>query len=395
MISASDEVAALVRSGGYRLEYVADVIVDGERVLEAYPLTSADLSCDGDAKVRATGRAVVQYSDDQGGSILPSDITSWLTPYATVLEISHRFTAGEFQESVLLGTFKIIRVTDPQDSRKPFQGTYISLGSSVGLQLADLFRVTDRERFPAPFGPSDLSSVFAEIGRLTLLPLLRNVDDVPISRAVTYKDNRLDAVFDLATMLGGVPYVNAFGQVTIEPDVWPAESEEFATGSEGVIVSVLPSDLTDESIYNQVVVRSWDDGQAAILATREVASGKLRYGGVFGRVPYFASSQYVTTVAQAEAYAEELLPQVSSVPAVQLELQVLPDPRREVGDVVPFEWDGYSWLARIREIRRGSGLMSVRVLAERGAPVTPDEDLFYPAEDLFPDYDLYPFGGSL
>jgi len=394
MIGASEEIAALVRSGGYQLAYVADVIVDGERVLTGIALNDPQLLWNRDAKVRATGRCVVHYSDEWGTSIVPEDVTSWFTPYATLLDISAQLTAGAFSENVLLGSLKIIRVTDPQDFRKPFQGRYISLGSSVGLQLADRFRVTDRERFPVPSGPSELSSVWDEIGRLTLLPLLRNVDDVPISRAVTYKENRLDAVFDLATMLSGVPYVNPYGQVQIEADAWPADSEEFATGDEGVIASLLPAELSDDDIYNQVVVRSWDDSQGTILATAELTDGPLRYGGPFGRVPYFASSQYVTTAGQAQDYANELLPQVSAEPALQLSLEVLPDPRREVGDVVPFEWDGFRWRGRIREISRGPDVMRVRVTAQLVGPVLPDSDLWFPDMDVFPAFDLYPAGGA-
>lgn len=394
MIPTSQSAADLLLSGGYEGVYVADVIVDGSSVLEENPISNVSMTWNGDARVRGTGRCVFTYSDDRGGSIVPEDVTSWMTPYATVLNISYRLTAGDFVEKILLGSFKVIKVTDPIDFRRPFLGDYISLGSSVGLQFADLSRVTDRERFPIPYGPSDLSSVWAEMGRLTLLPLLRNVADAAIPRAVTYKDNRLDAIYDLARVLGGTPYVNENGQLTIDPDEWPDESEELLTGSEGVVISRAPADLTDEEVYNQVVVRSWDDGQGSILATKELESGRLRYGGVMGRIPYFASSEYVTTAEQAYAYASDLLPKVSSLPALQLELEVVPDPRRQVGDVFRFTWDGVVWRSRVREVRLGDSTpMVLRVVAERVGLVVPPDDLWYPATDVYPAFDLYPAGG--
>lgn len=369
MIDASEQVAAAVAAGGYNLSYVADVIVDGVRVLQNAPLSNVDVRWSADQKVRGTGRCVFNFTSEIGESIVPSDITSWFTPYATVLNLSARVTIGSFSENVLLGPLKIIRVTDPQDSRKPFQGASISIGSSVGLQLADLFRVTDKERFPAPFGPTDLSSVWDEIGRLTNLPLFRNAPDTEIPSSVTYKENRLDAVFDLAKVLGGQPFVDEFGRVAIEVNEWADPSPELGD----MVIERLPADLTDDGIYNEVVVRAFQSSDGTILARKQLVDGPLRYGGTFGRVPFFASSQYVTTVEQAEAYAESELARVSQQPALQFALDVVPDPRRQVGDVVPFDWDGSAYLGRVREVNLKSvGAMRLRVESRYLGPVGVD-----------------------
>jgi len=362
MIPVSSELASIIRAGGFHREYVADLIVDGQRVLEDVPLGSCELKSDGNAKVRTQGRAVFEYTDAWGASILPEDVTSWLTPYASYLNVSMRVTAGGVSEKVLRGVLKIVAVSDPVGPRTGFQQRLITVGSRVSLQLADAFSTTDRERFIAPSGPQDLSSTWAEIGRLTGLPLLRNVPDSGITRAVTYQENRLDAVFDLAAILGGTPYVNPEGKVTIQPDVSGDATEKLSMGPDGTVTSATPSDLTDEGIYNQVVVRTHDDSQSVVLATAEVESGPLRYGGPFGRVPFFASSQYVTSVEQARQYAVEQLARVSAVSSMAYSITCLPDPRREVGDVVPFEVDGRTLVGRIQEITlAAAGLMSLKV----------------------------------
>lgn len=368
MILAGDtELANVLAAGGFERYYVCDVVVDGTRVLSDVRLESCELQSDGRSKIRNQGTATFLYSDEIGTSILPETMTSWLTPYATYLTISMRIAVGEFVRKVLRGTFKIVGVGDPDDQKVSYQSRLITVNSKVSLKLADAFAVTDRERFLAPSGPAALTSVWDELGRVSGLPLLRNVPDVAIARQVVYKESRLDALFDLADILAGVPYVNPAGQLTVQPNAWGAPTAPLTTGPDGTITRVKPDDLTDEGIYNQVVVRSFDSSQSVILATAQVTSGPLRYDGPFGRVPYFASSEWVTTSVDAQAYADALLPGVSSVPAVPFTIQCLPDPRREVGDVVSFTRDGETLAGRIDHLTLpGEGPMSLRVLVNRG-----------------------------
>jgi hypothetical protein len=368
MITASDELASVIAAGGFSRHYVADVIVDGVRVLTDVPLASCELTSRGSAQIRNQGSAVFHYSDELGTSIIPEDLTSWLTPYATYLNISMRVAVGDFSEKVLRGSFKIVGVSDPSDQTISLAGRLITLNSKVRLRLADAFAVTQREDFPAPGGPASLTSVWDELGRVSGLALLRNVTDAAISREVVYQQSRLTALFDLARILEGAPYVNPAGQLTLQPDVWGAETEPLLVGESGTITRVNPDDLTDEGIYNQVVVRSFAEDQTVVLATAEVEDGPLRYGGPFGRIPYFASSEFVTTEVDAQAYADSLLPKVSSVRAAPYLIQCLPDPRREVGDVVPFTTtSGLELVGRIDEITLpDTGLMAMKALIDRG-----------------------------
>lgn len=366
MHTGTDALGRIVRAGGFRREFLADVIVNGERVLEDVGLASCELRSDGNAKVRTQGTAVLAYSDALGRSILPEDMTSWMTPYTTFLNVSVRVSAGGYSEKVLCGNLKVVDVSDPVDRRSSFQGRLLSVGSRVTLGLADRFAVTDREDFAAPFGPSDLTSTWAEIGRLTGLPLTRTVPDVPISRAVTYRENRLDAVFDLATILGGIPYMTADGKIAIQPDAWPAESEALEMGPNGTVTDTTPANLSDQGIYNQVVVRSHDSSDI-MLATAELTEGPLRYGGPFGRIPFFVSSEYVTTQWDAIDYARNQLAKVSQVPAMTYTIQCVPDPRREVGDVIPFTYNGHNLLGRVQQlVLPSSGTMTVTVVAPPG-----------------------------
>jgi hypothetical protein len=70
----------------------------------------------------------------------------------------------------------------------------------------------------------------------------------------------------------------------------------------------------------------------------------------------------VTTEEQGQAYAEAQLPKVSAAPAEQFLIQCVPDPRREVGDVVPFTYNDKPKVGRIVErTLAGVGPMTLKV----------------------------------
>lgn len=339
MITVSDELNAAISGGSFSSSYVFDLIVDGQVKLSNQPLTQCELSADAGQKILTTGSATFTYTDDEGESIAPTDLTSWFTPVATFLDISYRVTVGdEFVGQVLRGRFKLTGVSDVVGKMVKFQDRVLSVGDQLNLEFSDRFYTTNYEDFLVPSGPSQTGSVWAEIGALTGFPLDRTgVADAAITRTVTYKDNRLDAVFDLASILNANPYMTPAGAVGMRPLTWGDPVKTLTQGAGGTITQVSPNDLSDDGIYNQVVVRSWDDSQSAVLATAEVELGPLRYGGPFGRKPYFASSQFVTTAEQAQAYARSLLPSVSQMPAITYSIQCVPDPTLEVWDVVNFE----------------------------------------------------------
>lgn len=369
LINGSDELAKAISDGAFHADYVADLIVDGQVKLQDVSLPQCELQSDGAQKILTQGTASFVYSDDIGTSILPKDLTSWLTPFASFLDVSYRVAVGDsFMEKVLRGRLKITGVSDPQGRMIRFQDRLLTVGSSVSLKLADMFYVTDGERFIAPSAPSDLSSVWAEIGRLTGFGMKRTVADGSITRSVTYQENRLDAVFDLAKIIGGMPYMTPDGSLSMASSVWGEPVLDLRMGAGGTIVRADPDDLSDADVYNQVVVRSWDDQQATVLATAEITSGPLRYGGPMGRKPFFVSSQYVTTNEQAQAFADAQLPIVSRMPAVTYTIQCAPDPRLEVWDVITFQTaEGAVLPGRIQKITLpGTGTMTLVVEVDRG-----------------------------
>lgn len=366
MISVSSGLEKALSGGSFSSGYVADLIVDGDVMLEDIPLSPCEVTSDATANVVTQGSATITYTDQLGASIVPADLSSWLSPFASFLDVSYRVAVGDqFSEKVLRGRLKITGVGDPNDRTIRRQGRTVSVGSQVSVTLADLMHVTNREDFTAPTGPSSLGSVRAEIARLTGFPIVTDVGVVPdalIPRSVTYRENRLQAVQDLAAVLGAYPYMDAAGGLALAPKVWGAPVATLQVGPEGTIFRADPEEMSDEGVYNQVVVTAHDADQATILADAKVQSGPLRYGGPFGRVPYLVSSPYVKTADQARGYAASLLPEVSSLPAVAYTIQCAADPRLEVWDVVNVVTESRSFTGRIEKITLpGTGFMSLRV----------------------------------
>lgn len=366
MITVSDDLTATIQRGGFQRYFVADVIVDGERVLSDLRLSACVLVSDGTAKIRNQATVTVEYTDELGRSVVPADLTDWFTPYATSLNISMVIKNSDLEEKVLRGTYLIRSVGAASSSTATVGGKFYTIGSRIELRLADAFRRVQRERFAGPLSPAG-ANAWDELGLLTGLPLARNVADVAIPRTITYEEDRLDAVHTIGRLLEGTPYMDPNNRLTIESDTWGSETEAFAMGESGTVTQLTADDLTDEQVYNQVVVRSHDDDQVQVLATAELLTGPLRYGGQFGRVPFFASSEFITTAAEAQAYADTQLPLVSTQQAVPYSIQAIVDPRREVGDVVPFTTeDGTALVGRIQKLTiADSGPMTAQVLVNR------------------------------
>lgn len=348
-IAVSKRMVEAITEGSFTSGYVATLTVDGQVMLTDVELTG-ELVSDSGSLVLTQGSLTLNYTDDEGRSIVPTETTSWLTPYASFLDISYRVSNSIFTETVLRGRLKVIGVGDPQERKIRFQGQMITVGSSVSVSVADAFHTTDEEEFEGPVSPTYMNSAWAELAHLTLLPVSRSVPDVSIPRSVLYDENRLDAVGAIGDLLGGIPYMTPAGEVSVAPLTWGDTVLTIGMGPGGTASKIGTDALTDAGIKNKVIVTSWDDDQATILATAQITSGPLRWGGGLGRRAHKMSREFVTTQAQAQVLADSTLPQVSQVKAISYSIQCAPDPRVEAWDVIEFEKDGATMRGRVTKI---------------------------------------------
>jgi hypothetical protein len=142
-------------------------------------------------------------------------------------------------------------------------------------------------------------------------------DDSTIGRSLIVEESRFEVLKTLADGLGKLCYWDAEGRLVFQtaPDedvpVWIVNA-----GVNGVMIRANRS-LSREGVYNAVVVLG--EGTDEMTPVRAVAydaqeSSPTFFGGPFGRVPRFYSSPFITTQAQAENAAVNLLRQSLGAP---------------------------------------------------------------------------------
>lgn len=385
-----------VLSGPFDSHYVADLYYNGERRIAGLPITRPRFGEDGGADIQHSGSCTVVWSDEFATSMSPAFLTDPLAPFGAQLVVYSVVTAGPFFERVEFGRFEITDVPSARDEMMKFRGEWLTTGSVVELELKDLFYGVSQESFDVPSSPSDLASTWRELGVLTDFPLIRNMDDVPITRSVLYPDSKLDAVYDLArVMLDAVPHLTANGSLTVRPNTWPAPVSVIRRGEGLLSVS---GGMSASGIRNRVVVRA-AGGDPTVLAEAKITSGPLRVRNSDGSVSPFRvrtrhlSSEYVTTGGQAQALADSELPLVSTLRSRVVTVVETFNPLRERGDVVDIERPMVMLHGRVLTIDRSGPTQSLTVEVSGQSPRTdpvfppwPNPDDYFPLDDMFSEH---------
>jgi hypothetical protein len=391
-------------TGSFNKWFVADVFSGaGQRVVSNALIEAPSFTDAGTSQIQSTGSCTLVYQGAFADSIAPKDIGDALAPFGARVVISVLTEVGPgFAERTVMGTYLITDEPAVRTSRMLFNGSVVAVGDRIDLTLQDLFAGVQRDRFDAPGTAPDTSSVWKEFQRLTGLPVTRTLPDKPIPASVAYQEDKLQACYDLSTVVDGVAYVTSDGTASMRPEVWPAPVDSLFSAQvadEGTLVDVVPR-LSNAAVYNAVVVRGQDPaGQTVVLGSAEVTDGPLRVRNPDGslspyrRVPYYHSSQYLTTQAQADAYAQKMLPRVSRLRSLTYDLVETFNPLREVGDVLNVYRLGSSFTCRITDIRRdGSGTQQLTVTVDPTVVTPPFEQRHVPpvVPSLVPSLGLFP-----
>lgn len=376
-------------TGSFDKRYVADIVSNGVRVLKDASITAPRFDDSGSSQVQSTGSCTLVYADDFAQSIAPSQIGDVLAPFGTQVVVYSLITAGPaLQERTKLGTYLLTDTPKIITTRARFNGAIVSRGDEIDLTVQDLFAGVQRDQFDTPGAAASTASVWKEYQRLTGFPVTRTVTDAPIPASVAYQEDKLQACYDLATVLDAVAYMTPDGTASMRANTWPPAVDSLftkAVGDGGTLIDVVPT-LSNAAVYNAVVVRGTDPGGTSIvLGTAEIGDGPLRVRNADGsiapyrRVPYYYSSQYITTQAQAQAYATQQLARVSKLRSLTYTLTETFNPLREVGDVLNVYRLGDAFVCRITDISRDSGAtQQLTVAVDRtltppafGTPVLP------------------------
>ena len=261
-----------VLTGSFDHRWVADVFYDGVRRLADLPIDDVRFSEDADANIQQSGSCRVVWSDEFASSIAPSAVSDMLAPFGAQLAIYSVVTAGTFEERVEFGRFEITNVPDAVDEKMRFRDGWITVGSTVDLELKELLAGVGQESFDVPSAAPSLGSVWDEVARISGLQITRTVADTSITKQVAYPENVLDAVYDLMeVVLEARPHMTADGTLAARPVAAPTVAvDTIRRGEAGTLVDV-GAEMSAAGVYNRVVVRSTGSDQARVLASRRVS----------------------------------------------------------------------------------------------------------------------------
>jgi hypothetical protein len=350
-----------VLKGSFDARWTADVILDGVRRVQDLPILNPAFDEDSTSLVQGTGSVDVVYQGNFFESIAPKSVADVLSPFGTQLWVYVIVNAGDgFVERVPFGHYNVTETPSINSERMLFQGAAVSKGDRISLTLKDLFDGVQHDRFDAPGAPPSLASVWAEVQRLTGLPITRTIADAAIPSTTVYQDDKLQPVYDLGTVLDAVPYLTSDGTVAMRSNVWPGPIDVLQSrhiDPAGTLLAVHPG-MANDTVYNKVVVRTNAADNTAVLATAEVTSGPLRTRNPDGSLspyrsrPYFFSSDFVTTQQQGADTAAQLLPRVSQLRGVTVDLTEVFNPLRENGDVITVKRLGETFVGRVSKVHR-------------------------------------------
>lgn len=362
VLGAATYQGLVATDGPIQFGLVGDVMRGSERLLASVPLVDWSLSWDASGMVEADASVTVVHADYEAdgtqvvldSSWIPTDPSAALAPFGSEVVVYAWVAAGPFYERVQLGVFPIVDAPSSTQATTNVTGEPRILGETISLRLADRMDGVQRDRFTKTTGPRS-TQAYDELARLTGRPVVRTLPDKAISRISAYEDDdRAKAVQQVAQLLGGDAFFNSDGALQVRPSAAPAASLTLTLGEFGR-VSDVTSPLSREGVYNGVVVT----GKDGLIRYEEWVSEGPLSPSLYGRVPFFAKSDFITTVAEAEAYGKRLLAAKSSLKAQVVQVSCLWNPLVEVGDVVTVIEPQRTLRIRVTKVSMGGPQMTV------------------------------------
>ena len=323
-------------SGSFERELTVNVYTASDRTLESARFESWQLSSDLNRAICGQGSGVVVHSSVDGESLVPVGTKGILSPFRARVEPVLTIRAGEFQESVSLGTYRVMAVPSAEDFTTEHEGREIVVASRIGVKFDSLETNIERWGFRFPETSVAGASAFAEIRRFTNMAVEENVADVALPSLKTWeakRGGRLEAVMELGKILGGQAVVNSRGAWVIIPDEIGEPVATLRLGELGTVLDVADEIETD-TVYNEVIGKFEDAEGNAFYSIATVNSGDLSIDGPYEVNSREYSSDLVKTQAQADTAVQAVLDQSIGSQQYDVQIQCHVNPLVEIGDVV-------------------------------------------------------------
>lgn len=302
----------------------------GNLLADQIPVTTGDLTVDVTQQVPETLIFTVP-EETEGFSWVPSGPSDPLGKFGQQISLQIEVTSPVSQQDwqVQVGWFQI------QDWQ------HDDVAKTVEVTAVGLLQIAADDAFITPAAPISTDTFVSAFTRLLPTSLGVNFDAALTDRALPqsfqWDQDRLGALYDIADAWPARIRVDAFGTVQVLAPLSNTVTPTLTLqqGVRGTLISAPQNDTRDQ-VYNVVVVQSSatdDPALSPIQATAQVIGGPLDPTGPYGYVVRFYSSPLVTTIAQCQSAAQQILQQ-SVVPALSKVATIAPDPRLDLDDPI-------------------------------------------------------------
>lgn len=213
-------------------------------------------------------------------------------------------------------------------------------GDDVSVTAVGLLQLIHEARLVSPYQPTGtlVSTLRGLIEPALTVEVDASLTDRSVPTGINYDEDRLGAVYELLDAWPADASVTAEGYLFVQAPATSTATPVLAltNGAGGTVIQATGSS-TREGGYNAAVARGTasDGGQVQGVAY-DLGSGPKRYDGPFNPlpVPYYFSSPLLTTVAQAQAAANTVLARIRRQTALRFDVEMVPHPGLQLGDVV-------------------------------------------------------------
>lgn len=341
-------------NGSHTPTVVVDAWYDGNLVMEGVPVESGSVTVDGS---RAIAGSLTLTSVSEDGSLVPDRWDAPLAPYGSQLHVRAGVKAGSGSTHLVsLGWYRIDSA-DPQEYFAPYTvGTdinWVCRGMQVATECSDRMSLVDDARFLSPEVPASTTSVITEIKRLVqgLVPVadMTGVTDAAIPASIAYQTSRVQAIQDLADVLGRTARMDPDGALELIPKAVSTTPVWTVSVAEHQVID-WSRKLDRSDLYNGVISTGQKADGTPVQASTIETSGPLRWDGPLGRIPYGHSSPLITTDGAAKTDSEILLARLVRERVAPITVECNPNPALEWGDCVRLILPNRELIGTVRSI---------------------------------------------
>lgn len=334
MRAHSDDLADVL-TGSISRRLWADVFFGSDRQMQGLELTGWTIDWDLTSDIKSNGSATVVYQSEAGESLVPEGTGGVLSPFKARLLLSVEVSAETFTETVVLGWYQITGITAAYDNYMDGPAGKTVVSSVVKIEFMSLDETVRRRGFRLPENPPANASTYAELRRITGMPVAATVADKNVNPAITYETSeggRLKAVQSHFGFLGGVGVVDTSGAWRLIPHAIGDPVGSLVVGPNGTVTDVGYS-IDTTNVFN-VVIGTGEGPNREPLYYPAVATGALDPSGLYTENTTYYNSSTATTQEQLTAETEAVLSQSVGGQTYEVPVQCIFNPLYELGDVL-------------------------------------------------------------